>query len=186
MTIAIIFVDQGVQDQEFFYPYYRFLEDGYQVKVITCGEGDIKGKYGIPIPITLTCMDCYDIEKQLLKQCDIIYIPGGWQAPELMRQHNFITNFIFRANEEGKIIASICHGPQVLISAKIVNKRKMTCYKGIKDDLINAGAYYLDEHVVVDDNIVTAPHYNDNPIFMKTLLQVYEGQRIKKLFHESM
>ncbi len=65
-----------------------------------------------------------------------------------------------------------CHGPSVLISAGIVKGRKMTCYRGMKDDLANAGALYEDSCVVVDRNIVTAPHYRNNPEFMREVLGV--------------
>jgi protease I len=73
----------------------------------------------------------------------------------------------------GHLVAAICHGPQVLISAGLLKGKKATCFSGMKDDLINAGATYVDAPVVVDGNLITSPHYRNNPEFMKAILEQY-------------
>jgi len=167
---AIIFVAQGVQDQEFFYPYYRLKEIG-NVDVVASGGYNITGKYGIPIKnIEWDTSTFWDMDDGY----DVIIIPGGWQAPEIMRQDQHLLEYIRYANKSGILIGSICHGPQVLISAGICQGKEMTCYKGMADDLINAGATYLDEPVVYDENIVTAPHYDNNPEWMKEIIRVLD------------
>ncbi|MBI1979460.1 MAG: DJ-1/PfpI family protein, partial [Elusimicrobia bacterium] len=74
-----------------------------------------------------------------------------------------------------KIVAAICHGPWIMISAKIVKGRKITAYEGIKDDVLNAGADYVNADVVVDDNFVTSPHYRNNGDFMREVLKKFNG-----------
>lgn len=165
---AALLVAQGVQDEEYIYPYYRLQEAGFDLDVIL--SPSIKypnptGKYGIPIQYN---MASYNID--LTRSYEILIVTGGWQAPEIMRLDSNILTLIQMANSQNKIIGAICHGSQVLISAKVVDKRRMTCYTGIKDDLQNAGAIYVDQGVVVDGNLITAQHYRDNPEFMKLIL----------------
>lgn len=163
---AIILAAQGVQDQEFWYPYYRLQEAEFYIEVFVSGKGEITGKYGIPIktPNHTTSL-------KPKAHYDIVIVPGGWQAPEIMRQDKRVLEFLQHHNSIGTIIGTICHGPQVLISADIVKDVHMTCYKGMKDDLINAGANYHDQPVVIDKNIVSAQHYDNNPEWIKAVLQ---------------
>lgn len=184
MGQVIIFAAEGVQDEEFFAPYHRFKEE-FEVFVVTINGEPFKGKYGIPYKGKCYPLDIgIDIEYEQthfyinpdidsITNEDIIYIPGGYQCPELLRQNGELVRSIVEMNEIGCLITSICHGPQVLISAGICKGRKMTCYKGMKDDLINAGADYQEKNVVVDDNLITAQHYNDLPEFHKTVIQHY-------------
>ena len=76
--------------------------------------------------------------------------------------------------DEGKIVAALCHGPWITISAGIMSGRKATCYEGMADDLRNAGAEYLAAPVVVDGNLITSPHYKNNGDFMKAVLQKFD------------
>ena len=101
---------------------------------------------------------------------DIAVIPGGHEGPDRARQVKSILDFVRQMNEQNKIIATICHGSWVTISAGIVKGRTMTCYVGMKDDLINAGANYVDEDVVVDGNIVSSPHYRNNHQWLREIL----------------
>jgi len=111
---------------------------------------------------------------------DLIVVPGGREAPERIRQIKEALTFIKEAHGSGVTIASICHGPWVLISAGIIKGKMATGYVGIKDDLINAGANYLDVPVAVDENIVTSPHFRDLPAWMKKTLEVYYHQAAKE------
>ncbi len=163
---AVIITAQGVQDEEFIYPYYRLQEAGFDLDVATITGRDVQGKYGIPVIATASS---YNLAAH---KYDLAVIPGGWEAPERVRQNDHVLRFLRDMDKEGKTIGAICHGPSVLISAGIVKGRKMTCYRGMKDDLVNAGALYEDSCVVVDRNIVTAPHYRNNPEFMREVLGV--------------
>ena len=180
---AIILVAQGVEDVEFWYPYYRLQEAGFDIDVVVSGYSDIvvsgylniTGKYGIPIKnIHLTSQSLPNMCKSNSKEPNLIIVPGGWQAPEIMRQDKNILDFLRYHNhynqQKRTIIGTICHGSQVLISAGIVQGKRMTCYKGMKDDLINAGAKYVNVPVVIDENIVSAQHYDNNPEWMKAIL----------------
>ncbi len=169
---AVIITAQGVQDEEFIYPYYRLQEAGFDLDVGVVFpnpyERKCTGKYGIPVQNTILVWD----RELHSNRFDLVIIPGGWEAPERVRQSDVVLKFLQDMDKEGKTIGAICHGPSVLISAGVVKGRKMTCYKGMKDDLANAGALYEDSCVVVDRNIVTAPHYRNNPEFMREVLGV--------------
>lgn len=164
---AVIVVAAGVEDTEFAYPYYRLQEDGFIVDVATKGKKDTEGKWGLPIAAT--------VDAELIKEEDyeIIVIPGGYESPDRVRQIENILQVLREFDAKGKIISSVCHGPWVLVSAGIVRGRKMTCYAGCKDDLINAGALYEASPVVSDKNIVTAPHFRNNPEWLRATLDAY-------------
>lgn len=167
---AVIITAKDVQDEEFLYPYYRLQEAGFFLDVCLVGE-IAKGKYGIPIrPVPGSQLLS---PSNLTGDYDVIIIPGGW-APELVRMNKDVLKFVKRSYEAGAIIGAICHGPQVLISAMICENQTITGYIGIADDIANAGAIYVDRPVVVSNNIVTSPHYRDNPIWMKTVLEEHE------------
>jgi protease I len=164
---AIIVVGPAVEDTEFAYPYYRLQEDGFSVDVASNGAIPIIAKHGLPITCNI------DIKNISSTDYDLLIIPGGLESPDRLRQIPELLKFIKNFNDEGKVIASVCHGPWVLISAGIVKGKKMTIYKGCKDDLINAGAIYEDVEVVSDKNIVTAPHFRNNTVWVKETLNTY-------------
>ena len=194
MKRAIMFVAQGVQDEEYIYPYYRLKEAGFKLDVVLSPSkipnDKTTGKYGIPIQWTdLTCnlYPGFGFSQPDLDY-DICIIPGGWQAPEIMRMDPYILKFLKYHNGKNRIIGAICHGPQVLISAEIVYERAITGYQGIKDDIINAGAYYHEQSCIRHKNLITAQHYKDNPKFMKEILNFYyererEEDYIKNSIH---
>ena len=101
---------------------------------------------------------------------DLLILPGGAKAMEYLRQEKIILDYIFKFNENNKLIGCICHGAQLLISAKILKNRKITGYYSIKDDIINAGAEYINDEVVIDNNIVTSPHYKFMGQWMREVL----------------
>ncbi len=171
MKKAVIIIAAGVEDTEFAYPYYRLQEAGFQVDTATKGKKDTAGKWGLPIPATV------DAETIREADYDMVVIPGGYESPDRVRQIKNVLTLLREFDAKKKIIASVCHGPWVLVSAGIVKGRKMTCYPGCKDDLINAGANYLEQGVVVDGNIVTAPHFRNNPEWMRETLAAYNAAR---------
>jgi protease I len=173
MKKAVIFLAQGVEDTEFAYPYYRLQEAGFTVDVATKGRANVAGKWGLPIPATV------DAEKILPADYDLAVVPGGYESPDRVRQIANVLAFLREFDAQGKIISSVCHGPWVLISARIVRGRQVTCYPGCKDDLINAGANYVDAPVVTDRNLVTAPHFRNNPEWMRATLAAYELRHVR-------
>ncbi|MED3571100.1 type 1 glutamine amidotransferase domain-containing protein [Cytobacillus praedii] len=102
-------------------------------------------------------------------ELDAIIIPGG-SAPEELRVNQDTVQLVKRLNDRSKVIAGICHGPQVMISADILNGKESTCYIGIRDDVINSGATYLDKEVVVSENIITSRTPKDEPAFIREIL----------------
>jgi protease I len=168
MKRAIIITGPGFEDSEFIYPYYRLQEAGFSVDVATSNNKEVNGKHGVP---TVPTVILKDLKPQ---DYDLLVIPGGNEAPDRMRQVQEILDFTKAMYDLEKIVASICHGPWVLISAGIIKGKKATCYKGCKDDLINAGAIYMDVPVVVDGKLVTAQHFRDNAAWMKETLKLFD------------
>ena len=172
---ALIISGNLVQDHEFIYPFYRLLEDQYKVDVCLLGGQPVSGILGTRIPPNkehpvLKIKDCLD----KIKEYDLLVIPGGAKAMEYLRQDKDILNFISSFNSLNKIIASICHGSQLLISANIIKGKKISGYYSIKDDINNAGAIYTDNPAVVDGNIVTTAHYKDLGSWMKATLNLVQ------------
>lgn len=108
-------------------------------------------------------------EEAKADEFDAVVIPGG-SSPEALRVNDDIVRFVKEANEQGKLIAGICHGPQVMISADILKGKAATCYIGIRDDVKLAGADYRDEEVVVSENIITSRTPKDEPAFIREIL----------------
>jgi protease I len=166
MRRAIIITGPGFEDSEFIYPFYRLQEADFAVDVATSTNEAVKGKHGVSATPTVK------LGEMDPRKYDLLVIPGGNEAPDRMRQVPEILAFTKAMHDAGKTIGSICHGPWVLVSAGIMRGKRATCYKGCKDDLINAGAAYVDESAVIDGNVITSPHYRDNAAFMKAVLKV--------------
>lgn len=171
--VAVILVESGVQDQEFWYPYYRLQEAGFKVIVVgpCLGSNRYHGKYG-PLPDADLAHSQLRIGAPDAPDADVIIVPGGWECPEKLRMNQDVLDYLMQQYQRGAVVGAICHGPWVLISAGMVRGKKMTCYKGMKDDLINAGAEYADVAAVSCQGIVTSPHYKNNPQFMEMLFSV--------------
>jgi protease I len=167
MKRAVIILEAGTEDTEFAYPYYRLQEAGFTVDVATKGRRNTNGKWGLPISATV------DSEQIKASEYDLAVVPGGYESPDRVRQIANVRIFLRDFDTAGKIISSVCHGPWVLISAGIVRGRQMTCYPGCKDDLINAGAKYVEAPAVTDRNIVTSPHFRHNHDWLRATLEAY-------------
>lgn len=163
---VVIITGPGFEDAEVIYPYYRMQEEGYVVDILTSNDSEVKGKHGIVIkPTAKIAMFHY-------QDYDAVIIPGGHEAPDRVRQVKEIIAFVKKMHEVGKIVSSTCHGPWVLISAGILKGKNATCYKGMKDDLVNAGAYYRESPVVVDETIVTSDHPRNLGSWMKATIKL--------------
>lgn len=166
MKIAIL-VDTLYQEMEVWYPLYRFQEAGAEVVVVAAEAGKTyTSKLGYPVKSQAS----YDDVKAA--DFDGVIVPGGY-APDHIRRHAKANQFVADINAQGKLVASICHGPWVLCSAAgMLKGRRATCFFAIKDDVVNAGAHYEDAEVVVDRNLVTSRKPEDLPAFCKAALKV--------------
>ena len=164
MKVAI-FTEDLYEDVEFWYPYYRLKEAGHQPVVVGSGKKNgFRGQHGIENKADLAIRDAHPGD------FDAVIIPGGY-APDRMRQEPRFAELVKLVHDEGKLVASICHGPWVLASAGILKGRKVTCWPTLKDDMMNAGARYMDREVMVDGNIVTSRCPDDLPAFMAEVLR---------------
>ena len=161
---AVIVTGKLVQDHEFVYPYYRLQEAGYDVDVAVRGRETVFGSIGVKIIPTK------DIPEVKIGDYDLLVLPGGAKAMEYMRQDAEIIKIIADFYAAQKVIASICHASQMLISARIVRGKKLSGYYSIKDDIENAGAIYVDAPYVTDGRIVSCPHYKHLGPWMKEVL----------------
>ena len=155
-----ILVEANYEDQELWYPLLRLREAGAEVVVIGPQKGTYNSKHGYPVEATLAAGDAKPAD------FDGVIVPGGW-APDLLRRFASVTNFVKALYDAGKVVAAICHGPHVLISAKVVYGRKVAALIALKDDLINAGATFVDAEVVRDGNLITSRTPDDLPAFMR-------------------
>ncbi len=169
---VIILCADDFQDMELMYPFYRMIEEGADVVVVGTKDGEYKGKHGYPVE-TNGSIDQYDP-----KHYDAVIIPGGW-APDKLRRSKSVLNFVKAMDEEGKVVAAICHGPWVLVSAGIASGRRLTCFEAIKDDVINAGAEYHDEPVIVDGNMVTPRTPDDLPDFCRAIIGILQRKEVE-------
>tara|TARA_B100000965_G_scaffold368563_1_gene355334 strand:+ start:813 stop:1331 length:519 start_codon:yes stop_codon:yes gene_type:complete len=170
MEKAIIISGNLAQDHEFIYPYYRLLEEGFEVDVCLLEGEPVKGILGTTLPPNKN-QKVKNIDEIKVDDYKVLVLPGGVKAMEKVRQEKKIINFISKFNDQKKIIACICSGAQLLISAKVVKNRKIAGYYSMEDDLINAGAIYTDKPAVVDDNIITTAHYKDMGPWMKEVIK---------------
>lgn len=165
MANVCFLLADGYEDSEMKNPYDAMNEAGHKTVVVGLEKGaELKGKKG-----TAVYTSELSISEVKADDYDAVIIPGG-SAPEALRVSDEVVEFVKQANEQGKVIAGICHGPQVMISADILNGVNTTSYIGIRDDVKNAGSNFLDQEVVVDGNIITSRTPKDEPVFIKEIL----------------
>ncbi|KUK95848.1 MAG: Peptidase C56 family protein [Parcubacteria bacterium 32_520] len=162
-----ILVENLYEDQELWYPYYRLKEAGYEVKVVGPEKKTYYSKHQYPVAAD------FSIEEVRADDFIGVVIPGGY-APDHLRRYPKILGFVRKIFEKDGLVAAICHAAWVPISAGILNEKDATCFFAIKDDLINAGANYLDQEVVVDHHLVTSRTPNDLPAYLPAILKVLE------------
>ena len=160
-----ILIETMFNDQEFWYPYYRLKEAGAQVVVVGSEAGrTYKGKGGTQAAAHAGA------EEVSAAAFDGVVIPGGY-APDHMRRIPAMVKLVKDLFEAGKVVAAICHGGWMLASAHILEGRTVTAFFSIRDDLVHAGAHYVDEEVVVDGRLITSRKPDDLPAFMKAVLE---------------
>ncbi|MEM2929720.1 MAG: type 1 glutamine amidotransferase domain-containing protein [Thermoproteota archaeon] len=178
-----ILVANEFEDVELLYPFLRLSEEGAEIIIIPVRSGlhprpaikekPVTGRYGTPIPLEVfgegERYSIKELDQVKLEELDAIVIPGGF-SPDSLRIMPEILEFVKKAYRQNKLIAAICHGPQVLISAGLVEGKRVTSYVAVKDDLINAGAIFVDEPAVRDGNLITARVPDDLPEFCQAII----------------
>ncbi len=168
MGKAILLVENGFEDVELFYPYYRLQEAGYGVDVVGPKADEVySGKKGGSIRSTASP------EGLSLDDYAAVVVPGGW-APDRMRTRPSMVKLVKDADERGLVIGAICHAAQLLIEADIVRGRRLTCVRSVSTDVKNAGGDYVNEPVVVDGNLVTSRYPPDMPVWLPEILKLLE------------
>ncbi len=165
----LIFVGDDYEDLELWYPKLRL--EGAGAETILAGEiakHTYTGKNGYP------CESEAAVAEVSADDFDGVVIPGGWM-PDKLRRNDKVLALVRRFNEKGKLLASICHGPWINISAGIVRGVKMTSTPGIKDDLTNAGATWVDEPVIVDRHHISSRRPTDLPQFGEAIVEFLSG-----------
>jgi protease I len=161
--IAIL-AENMYQEMELWVPYYRLREEGADVKVIGAGGAkSYTSKHGYPVSV--------DVQADQVKavEFDAVVVPGGY-APDMMRRHPAMVALVREAAQQGRVVAAICHAGWMLVSAGILKGRKATSFSSIKDDLVAAGANWVDAEVVVDGNLITSRNPNDLPAFCRAIV----------------
>ena len=168
---GVIISGSLVQDHEFIYPFYRLLEEGIQLDVCLLEGQPVTGYFGTSIPPNKN-HPVKKISEITVEDYSILVIPGGVKSMEKVRQDKDIIKFISDFDKTGNVIACICSGTQMLISAKIIKNRKVSGYYSMRDDIENAGGIYEDKPAVIDKNLVTTAHYKDMGPWMKAALKI--------------
>jgi protease I len=164
--IAVL-AEDDYQELELHYPRLRLIEAGARVSVLGAGKDVYHSGKGYAVKPDA------DISDAKAEDFDAVVIPGG-MAPDKMRRHRAMVDFVRAMNDAGKPVAWICHAGWMAISADIVRGRRATSFASIRDDMVNAGADWVDEEVVVDGNLISSRVPDDLPAFCREILRKLE------------
>lgn len=177
--VAILVAD-GFEESELQRPRAALIAAGAQTAVVSPNHDLVQSwsgdDYGAPVDVDVALSEARPDE------FDALLLPGGVMNPDTLRAQPRAVEFVRAFFDAGKPVAAICHGPWMLVEADVVRGRRVTSYKSIKTDLINAGAEWVDEAVVVDHGLVTSRQPDDIPQFNEKMLEefcegVHAGQR---------
>lgn len=168
---AAIITGQGFQDHDVVYTYYRLREEGWNADVATKNGAPVTGKYGVPLPMDKTATPLVSYEDLDVSQYDAVILTGGHEAPDRVRQDPSVLDFVRGMDRAGKVVAGLCHGPWIMVSAGVLRGRRACAYIGLRDDVINAGANVVDSDVIVDENIITCSYYGYMGAFMRSVFE---------------
>jgi protease I len=162
-TVAIL-VENDYQDMEVWVPLYRLREEGHRTIVVGPRRGTYRSKHGYPIEAEAAAseIDATDLAG--------VVIPGGW-APDRLRQDAGVIRLVKDLSERRRMVAAICHAGWVLASAGVARGRRVTAYQAIRDDMVNAGAEFVDQEVVRDGNLITSRKPDDLPAFCREIIK---------------
>jgi len=167
---VLMFVEDVYEDLELWYPKLRLVEEGAQVVVAGPRKGKVyKGKNGYPCPADAS------LDEMRAGDFHLLVICGGF-APDKLRRIPKVLELTREMHEAGKVVAHICHAGWIPVSAGIVKGFRCTSTPGIKDDLVNAGALWVDEPVVVDRNMVSSRRPDDLPRFCQAIIRLAAAQ----------
>lgn len=161
---VVVLAEDGYEDLELWVPYYRLVEEGADVVLAGHERRTYASKHSYPCEVDAIAADLR------AQDFDAVVIPGGVAAPDRMRRHKDILDFVRSMDENEKVVAAICHASWVTISAGIVKGRRMTSYASVKDDCVNAGATWLDKECVVDGTFITSRFPDDLPAFCRAII----------------
>jgi protease I len=160
-----ILAENLYQEMELWVPYYRMKEEGAEVKVVGAGGAkSYASKHGYPVSVDAQAETVDAVE------FDAVIIPGGY-APDLMRRSEPMVRLVREAFQHGRLVAAICHAGWMPVSAGILKGKRATSFFSIKDDMLNAGATWVDEEVVVDGNLITSRKPDDLPAFCREIVK---------------
>jgi protease I len=160
-----ILAENMYQELELWYPLLRLREAGAETFVVGTGSADTyTSKMGYPVQVDVSA------EQVSADDVDAVVIPGGY-APDLMRRYPAMVDLVRGAFAQGKVVAAICHAGWMLASAGVLKGKQATCFFAIKDDLVNAGADYVDAEVVRDGNLITSRVPSDLPAFCRSIIE---------------
>lgn len=168
MKKIAVLVEDHYQVLEVWYPYLRLREEGFQTVLVGTGKKEYKSKEGYPALAETSIKDAKSDD------FDGVIIPGGY-APDILRRYEEVNSFVRQMYKKNKLVAAICHAGWVLVSAGVLKDKKATCFSAIKDDVINAGAKYIDREVVVDGNLITSRNPYDLPAFCSQIIRFLKG-----------
>ncbi|TVQ42861.1 MAG: type 1 glutamine amidotransferase [Wenzhouxiangella sp.] len=160
--IAIL-VENDYQELELHYPRLRLIEAGHEVRVLGAGEAVYHSAKGYAVKTDA------DVDEVSADGFDAVVIPGG-MAPDKMRRHRTMVEFVRTLSEQEKPVAWICHAGWMAVSADIIRGRRVTSFASIRDDMVNAGGNWVDEAVVVDGHLISSRVPDDLPAFCRALL----------------
>jgi protease I len=165
----VVLLAEGFEDLEFWVTVMRLREEGADVRIAGLeAKTPLRGKNGLEASADVSVRDIH------ADDIDAVVVPGGW-APDKLRRYDAVTSLVREAHDDGKIVGLICHAGLVGISAGIVKGGRATGSLGIKDDLVNAGAAWVDEPAFRDGNIVWGRVVDDIPAFCRELVAAIEA-----------
>ena len=160
----VLLAENLYEDLELWVPYYRLKEEGAEITVVGSGSSrSYASKHGYQVNVD---REAKEID---VSQYDGVVIPGGY-APDLMRRYPEMVRIVREAHQKGKVVAAICHAGWMLVSAGILKGKRVTGFFSIKDDLVNAGASYVDAEMVRDGNLITSRKPDDLPAFCREII----------------
>lgn len=162
---ALIISADHFEDSELLFPFYRLQEEGLEVDIASIARGKINGKHGYEVAVDRALRDVDS------NAYDILILPGG-KAPATLRKEAAAIRIAQDFMRSNKPVAAICHGPQILITADVMQGRRATCYRSVAEELQASGALYEDREVVVDGKLVTSRQPSDLPAFMREMVRL--------------
>lgn len=170
MKVAVL-IEDHYQVLEVWYPYLRLREEGIETVFVGTGtKKSYESKEGYPAREELS------VKNVKIDDFDGVIVPGGY-APDVLRRYEEINAFVRNMHQKGKLVAAICHAGWVLVSAGILKGKKATCFYAIKDDVVNAGAEFIDKEVVVDGNLITSRNPYDLPAFCAQVIKFLKQRK---------